>query len=370
MSSILYSRSAIQSRLAKLRGLLQENEVDALLVSQPENRTYLSGFTGSTGWLLISAAAALFAADFRYYDQVRLQCPDYELVKIPFSGSFTDVLPAMVKQAGVRRLGFESDHATFANVQDWSKAATECEWMANKGLVTGLRAVKDAEEVAALRAAIALADEALAAVLPQVRPDMREVDLAWQIESYMRTHGAERVAFDIIAAGGTNGARPHAAASDARLPMGEPIVIDMGARLRGYCSDLTRTICLGEPNDPPRFWAVYDTVLAAQMAAEAAIRPGMTGKQVDAVARDLIAEAGYGDYFGHGLGHGVGLAVHEEPRFSRLNENPLPAVSVVTVEPGIYLPDWGGVRIEDVVLITENGVEVLTAAPKEPIIAV
>jgi Xaa-Pro aminopeptidase len=152
------------------------------------------------------------------------------------------------------------------------------------------------------------------------------------------------------------------------LQAGEPIVIDMGARLNGYCSDLTRTFCLGQPNEPERFWEVYNTVLRAQTAAEAALRPGITGQAGDAVARDLITAAGYGDAFGHGLGHGIGLAVHEEPRLSRTNLSPLAAGSLVTVEPGIYLPGWGGVRIEDVVLITDSGVEVLTRAPKEPIL--
>lgn len=358
--------SSIPARLSRLRAALAEAGVDALLVSQPENRTYLSGFTGSTGWLLISAERALFAADFRYQEQVELECPEFELVK--FRLKFTEVLPEMLRQAGVRRLGFEADFATFANVQDWSQAAPDYEWVPTKGLVAGLRAVKDAGEVQALRAAVALADEALAQALLWARAGMTERELAWLIESYMRTHGAQSVSFDIIVAGGPNGSRPHARAGNAPLPSGEPVVIDMGARLDGYCSDLTRTICLGRPNDPARFWEVYNTVLRAQEAAEAALRPGMTGEQGDAVARDLIAQAGYGDYFGHGLGHGLGLAVHEEPRLAREVQTPLAPGNVVTVEPGIYLPGWGGVRIEDVVLITEDGAEVLTSAPKEPII--
>jgi len=204
--------------------------------------------------------------------------------------------------------------------------------------------------------------------LPQMRPGMTELEVSWIIESYMRTRGAEGVAFELIVAGGPNGARPHARASDRPLRAGEPIVIDMGARLNGYCSDLTRTFCLGQPNEPERFWEVYNTVLRAQTAAEVALRPGMTGQEGDAVARDLITAAGYGAAFGHGLGHGVGLAVHEEPRLSRVNLSPLAVGSLVTVEPGIYLPGWGGVRIEDVVLITDSGVEVLTRAPKEPIL--
>jgi Xaa-Pro aminopeptidase len=360
------TNSPTTSRLARLRAKLAENGVDALLISQPENRAYLSGFTGSSGWLLITHGHAFIATDFRYYEQVGLECPSYELVKVVTT--FAAVLPEMIERAGVNRLAFESDHATFSDVQDWSKAVPDVEWVPTKGTVMGLRAVKDAGEIATLKAAIELADEALAAGLAQAQPGMTELDLAWIIESHMRTHGAQVVAFDMIVACGPNGARPHARAGRERLLAGEPIVIDMGARLDGYNSDLTRTVCLGQPNDPARFWEIYNTVLRAQIAAEAAIRPGMNGQEVDAVARDLIAQAGYGDYFGHGLGHGVGLAVHEEPRFSRTLPSTLAAGNVVTVEPGIYLPGWGGVRIEDVVLVTENGAEVLTRASKVPVI--
>ena len=354
------------SRLDLLRAELPAVGADAILISQPENRWYLSGFTGSSGWLLITGQQAFIATDFRYYEQVGLECPDFELVKV--TTRFADVLPEVLAQASVRCLAFEADHATFADAQDWAKAVPGVEWAPTRGVVMRLRSVKDASELATMKAAIALADEALAAGLAQARPGMTELELSWRIESYMRTHGAQTVAFDLIIACGPNGARPHARATGAPLVAGEPIVIDMGARVNGYNSDLTRTVCLGQPNDPDRFWGVYNTVLRAQVAAEAAIRPGMNGQHVDAVARDLIAEAGYGDYFGHGLGHGVGLAVHEEPRLSRITPSMLAPGHVVTVEPGIYLPGWGGVRIEDIVLVTEDGVEALTRAPKEPLI--
>ena len=359
--------SSLPPRLDLLRAELSAVGADAFLISQPENRWYLSGFSGSSGWLLITGHQAFIATDFRYYKQVGLECPDFELVKI--TTRFADVLPDLLVKIGVRRLAFEADHVTFADAQEWAKVVPEIEWLPTRGVGMKLRAIKDASELATMRTAIALADAALAVGLAQVRPGMTELELAWIIESYMRTHGAQTVAFDLIIACGPNGARPHAKAGDALLVTGEPIVIDMGARVNGYNSDLTRTVCLGQPNDPARFWEVYNTVLAAQLAAEAVIRPGMNGQDIDAVARDLIAEAGYGGYFGHGLGHGVGLAVHEEPRLSRITPSLLAPGHLVTVEPGIYLPGWGGVRIEDVVLVTENGVEVLTRAPKEPIIA-
>lgn len=358
--------SLTESRLARLRAAFSATNADAFLVSQPENRAYFSGFSGSSGWLLITADRALIATDFRYYEQVGLQCPNFELFRV--QTTFADLLPEMIEAAGVRRLAFEADHATFADVQNWSRAAPAVEWAPTQGIGTGLRSVKDAAEIARLRAAIALTDEALAAALAQARPGMTELDLAWIIESHMRTHGAQGVSFELIVACGPNGARPHALAGQDCLVAGEPIVIDIGARLDDYCADLTRTVCLGQPNNPGRFWEVYNTVLRAQLAAEAAIRPGITGAEADAVARDVITRAGYGPNFGHGLGHGVGLFIHEEPRLSRTFPGPLAAGQVVTVEPGIYLPGWGGVRIEDIVLITDNGAEVLSRAPKEPII--
>jgi Xaa-Pro aminopeptidase len=358
----------LPARLARLRAALPEAGLDALLISQPENRRYLSGFTGSAGWLLVSSDRALLATDFRYHEQVGLECPGCELVKLQVT--FPATLPAMLEQVGGRRIGFEADHVTYADAQAWMEAAPGYEWVPTRGIVIGLRGVKDAEEIATLRAAVKLADEALAAVLSQLRPGMTEREAAWLIDSYMRTHGAEGPSFDTIVAGGPNGARPHAQPTDAPLPAGEPIVIDMGARLHGYCSDLTRTVCLGEPKDPERFWTVYNLVLGAQMAAEATARPGISGKQVDDAARAVIAAGGYGPHFGHSLGHGVGLAVHEEPRFSQAYAGLLVAGATVTVEPGIYLSGWGGVRIEDIVILTGNGAEVLTAAPKEPILAV
>jgi len=360
------SDSTITRRIERVRAQLREAGVEALLVTQPENRRYLSGFTGSSGWLLVSAESALIATDSRYWEQAAAECPSFELVMV--KGSMAKALPEMLGKLGVTRVGFESQSATYADVEEWRTEAPECEWAPTKDLIIALRSVKDADELDALREAVRLADDALAATLARIRPGMTEREVAWQIESYIRTHGAEGVSFDTIVAVGPNGARPHAHAGDAIIVPGEPIVIDMGARLGGYCSDITRTVCLGQPNDSERFWSVYRTVLKAQLAAEAAIQPGASGTAVDAIAREIITEAGYGENFGHGLGHGVGLAIHEEPALSQRVDYTLAAGQVVTVEPGVYLTGWGGVRIEDIVLVTGNGAEVLTAAPKDPII--
>ncbi len=353
-------------RLEKTRDAMGRAGVDALLISQPENRRYLSGFTGSTAYLLIAPEATYIATDSRYWDQAGLECPGYELVQV--KGRTGPAVKEMVERSGALRVGFEAQHATYAEVEDWRGVASEAQWVPTKDLVVSLRAVKDADEIATLRRAVALADAAIADALAKLRPGMMERDVAWMIESYFRTHGAEGPSFDTIVACGPNGARPHAHAGDTLITPGEPIVIDMGAQLEGYCSDLTRTVCLGEPNDPERFWGVYNTVLRAQLAAEAAIRPDVAERDVDSVARAVITDAGYGENFGHGLGHGVGLFIHESPRLSPLAESTLAPGHVVTVEPGIYLTGWGGVRIEDIALVTEDGVEILTAAPKDPII--
>jgi Xaa-Pro aminopeptidase len=353
-------------RLEAARQAMKDAGVEALLVSQPENRRYLSGFTGSTAILLVAPQAAYIATDSRYWEQAEMECPGYELVQV--RGQVGPVVKELAARCRAQRVGFEAQGATYADVEDWRNAAPDAEWVPTRDLVANLRAVKDDGEIAALRRAVALADAAIADALAMMRPGMTEGEVAWMIDSYMRTHGASGPSFETIVACGPNGARPHARAGDSPIMPGEPIVIDMGAKLDGYCSDITRTVCFGEPNDPERFWNVYNTVLKAQLAAETAVRPGVAERAVDSVARDIITAAGYGDNFGHGLGHGVGLAIHEAPRLSQLADGALVAGHVVTVEPGVYLTGWGGVRIEDIALVTETGVEILTQAPKDPIL--
>lgn len=351
-------------RLTKLRSFLTEQGLDAILVSQPENRRYLSGFTGSAGVLLISAERAVLATDFRYYEQVTREAPDFELVRV--TGKFSDSFGEMMSKAGVLRLGFESQHVTVDQLQDWTRATTGVEWVPLKNAVESLRVLKDADEIASLRRSAALTDAALAHLLEVIKLGMTEREAAWEIEAFMRANGASKVAFDLIVASGPNGALPHAYPGDRAFQAGDPIVIDIGCVVDGYCSDLTRSFCLGQAT--PKYLQVWDTVLQAQLAAEAAIRAGMTGPQIHALAHDLIAEAGYGEFFGHGLGHGVGLAIHESPRASCLSEDTLEAGMSLTVEPGIYLPGEFGVRLEDLVIIGQNGVEIPSSAPKTPVL--
>jgi Xaa-Pro aminopeptidase len=351
-------------RLTKLRAVLPEQDIDAILISQPQNRRYLSGFSGSAGWLVITKERAVIATDFRYYEQVGREAPDFELAKI--QNRVSDLLPKVLADLRVRRLGFESQHVTVEQLSTLSKAVEGVEWLPLEDTVEKIRAVKDEDEIDALRRSAALTDKAFAHLLDVIEPGMTEREAAWEIEAYMRSHGASKVAFDLIVAAGPNGALPHARPGDQAIQPGMPVVADIGCVLDDYCSDMTRTFCLGEPS--PRYLEVWNVVLQAQEAAEAMLRAGTTGVETDAAARDLIAQAGYGDYFGHGLGHGVGLAVHEGPRASRLSEDTFEAGMSLTVEPGIYLPGEFGVRIEDLVIIGEDGIEILTNTPKRPVV--
>ena len=351
-------------RLTKLRAALPEQEIDAILVSQPENRRYLSGFTGSAGWLVITPEQAVIATDFRYYEQVGRQAPRFELAKI--TSRLSDLLPALLADLGIKRLGFESKHMTVEQLSTLSKATEGVEWLPLEDTVEKIRVIKDEDEIDALRRSAALNDAAFAHLLDVIEPGMTEREAAWEIEAYMRSHGASKVAFDLIVAAGPNGALPHAQPGDRAIQPGAPVVVDIGCVLDDYCSDMTRTFCLGEPS--AKYLEVWNLVLQAQEAAEALIRAGTTGVEADAAARDLIVEAGYGDYFGHGLGHGVGLAVHEGPGASRLSKDTFEAGMSLTVEPGIYLPGEFGVRIEDLVIIREDGIEILTNTPKRPMV--
>ncbi|NLE77042.1 MAG: aminopeptidase P family protein [Chloroflexi bacterium] len=338
--------------------------LDWLLVGSPHNRRYLSGFTGSDGYLLVSAEQALLATDFRYYEQVEQQAPDFALAQL--TGSRLRSLASILQQVvgGEERLGFEAEHLTVSLYETLQVQAGQAQWIPTRGLVEGLRAIKDEAELAAIRQAVRLTDEALEAVAAALRPGHTERQVAWYLERHMREHGAEGLAFEIIVGSGPNGARPHATISDRPLQAGEPIVIDMGCRVDGYCADLTRTLVLGQPDS--RFQELYAVVLQAQEAAERGLRAGVSGQEADALARSIISEAGYAEQFGHSLGHGVGLEVHEMPSLSALDDTNLPPGAVVTVEPGIYVPGWGGIRIEDMGVVQPDGFEIFTGCSKEP----
>lgn len=354
-------------KLDKLRQKLAEDELglDAILISSPENRRYVSGFTGSAGWLLISRHDATLATDFRYVEQATQQSPDFRIHRTaPGLGWF----PEWTAEQGVKRIGFESDDVTISLHNAFRKAADEAETtnhpelVPTSGIVEQLRVYKDADELALLAKAIEIADEALNEVGPRIEPGVTEEAVAWELEKAMRERGAEMISFDTIVGAGANGALPHHRADDTVIKRNDAIVIDMGAKYEGYCSDLTRTIFVGEPD--AKFRRIYDIVLQAQLAAEERVRAGMTGEEADAIARDIISEAGHADDFGHSLGHGVGLAVHEFPRVGPRAEDVLQDGMVFTIEPGIYLPGWGGVRIEDIVVMENGRARVISKAKK------
>lgn len=352
-------------RLKELRDTLVEREIDAILVGQPENRRYLSGFTGSAAWLIISAEQALLATDFRYYEQVGREAPGFELVKI--QTEFSDLLPGLLREPAIRRLGFESQHLTVDQLQTLSQATEGVEWVPVKDAVERIRAVKDEGEIESLRLSAALTDAAFSHLLEVIRPGMTEREAAWEIEAYMQTHGASKVAFDLIVAAGPNGALPHARPGDYVVQAGDAFVVDIGCVVDGYCSDMTRSFSLGDAS--AEYLKVWEIVLKAQQAALGGIRAGVSGVEADALARDVVTEEGYSERFGHGLGHGVGLAVHEAPRASRLSKDTLEAGMSLTVEPGVYLPGEFGVRIEDLVIVREEGIEILSGSRKTPVVA-
>jgi Xaa-Pro aminopeptidase len=347
-------------RLKNLRQALAENKVDAILITQAENRRYLSGFDGSAGYLLISDKKALLATDFRYTEQAGNQAPDFEIIRI--KGKVAEWLPGLVSGLGIKNLGFEAEDVSFNAYQQFTGAVTDIEMVPVEGVVEKLRAVKEPAEIKYIEKAVEIADKAYNKVSNEIEAGMTEKQVAWELEKSLRENSSEAIPFEIIVASGPNAALPHAKPTERVINPGEPVLIDMGAKYRGYASDLTRTMCLGKPGD--KFMAIYKTVLDAQEAAESIIKRGMTGHQADSAAREIIEKAGYGERFGHSLGHGIGLAPHEMPYLSPHNEETLEDGMVFTVEPGIYLSGWGGVRIEDTAVMENGKTRVITKARK------
>jgi Xaa-Pro aminopeptidase len=348
-------------RLRKLRKLIAEKGLDALLISQPENLRYLCGFTGS-GWLLISQRNAILALDFLYVEQAKGESPDFEIVQIKQDLHYW--LPGLVFDLGWRKFGFEANLISYDGYQKLSEAITSkqinLELVPTTGIVEQLRSIKELEELVLITKAVELADAAFQQAKAIVRPGIREKEAAWEIEKILRQKGSEGVPFEIIVASGPNSALPHARPTDKTICSGEPVIIDMGARINGYCSDLSRTLFLGRPNKT--FQEIYDIVLKAQTTAMEGTKSEMAASEADQLARTVIQQAGYGDAFGHGLGHGVGLAVHEFPRLGLSSSDSLADGMVFTIEPGIYLAGQGGVRIEDMVVLENGKARVITKA--------
>ena len=355
----------IASRLDKLRTLFSENGIDAILISSATNRRYLSGFVGSAGYLLITENDQVLYTDFRYTEQAESQAPNFKTERI--SGPLA-WFPEQINALGVNRVGFESNDMSVSTYSQFGRAlsdyqgGTEVELIDIGEAIDKLRAVKDEDEIALITRAVEITDQAFEEVSAIVEPGMTEEQVSWELEKSMREQGAEGLAFETIVGAGVNGALPHHLADQTVIRDGQSVVIDMGAQFDGYCADLTRTIFVGEPDK--KFQQVYGIVLDAQLQAEKRVRPGMTGEDIDAISRDIISEAGFGDNFGHSLGHGVGLDVHEYPRVGPRAKEIIEDGMVFTIEPGIYLTNWGGVRIEDIVIMENGHPKVISRAPK------
>jgi Xaa-Pro aminopeptidase len=359
----------MNSRVSQLRSQLADKGLDAVLISEPHNRRYICGFTGSTGHVLISAKEALFITDFRYTDQAAEQCVGYEIVNQ--GNSFTNAMAHQLQVAGVKSLAFEQDYLTYGEVENyrsWEQDVPGLSLIPTSMLVESIRILKDSSEVELIQKAADISDAAFEHILSFLKPGLTEREVAFELESFMVRQGATGPSFESIVASGWRSSLPHGTASDKVLELGDFVKFDFGALYQGYCSDLTRTVVLGTPNDKQR--EIYNIVLEAQLRSLEAAKVGLTGKELDAVARDYITSKGYGDNFGHSLGHGLGLAVHEEPRVSTSGSTRLEAGMVVTIEPGIYISKWGGVRIEDDILLTEDGKRIFNHAPKLELICV
>jgi len=360
-------QSSIEARIGNLLRQLEADGVDAFWIIQPENRRYLSGFTAedpqlteSSGSLIIGPKERLLLTDSRYTEQAKAEATAFDIITV--KGDLIAEFPQILSKIGCRRLGFEAGYLIWGTYEKLKKVIEKEEvgtvLVPLENRVEDLRKIKDQHEIEAIKASIGMITNIIQQVPRWLRPGTTEKQIAWRIEDEARRRGAEAMAFPPIVASGANGALPHAVPTDKKIAPGEPIVIDAGVRLKGYCSDITRTLFFGEPEAP--FMELYRIVREAQKRAIEAIRPDTPTDVPDRVARDIISNAGYGEYFGHALGHGVGLATHEGPRLSPTKPETLLPGMVVTVEPGIYIPGKGGVRLEEMVLITENGAEVLT----------
>ncbi len=355
------------SRLESLRIRLQEEGIDGILISTRENRRYLSGFTGSAGVLAIGLQEAFLVTDFRYWEQAAAESKDFEIFKQ--GPQLWASIGELLQKLNWKRIGFEGGNLTFDEYQNLKKIiAANSTLVPVTDLVEALRVVKDDIEIGLITKAAAITDLAWEKTVVRIIPGVIERDLALEFDYQLRLNGADGNAFPTIVASGKRAALPHAAPSNKGIKPGEFVLIDGGAVYQGYHADLTRTVVLGKAD--PEQHRIYQLVLKAQLEALNHLRAGLIGREVDSKARNVISQAGYSDNFGHGLGHSVGLNIHEHPRLSPTESNLIPKGAVVTVEPGIYLPQWGGVRIEDLVVVEEDGIRNLTGAPKEELLEV
>lgn len=357
-------QNQIENRLHRFRLKLKEKEIDAAIIIKNANYFYLSGFTGTFAYLVITQKDAVLVTDFRYREQAKNQAPLFEIME--YSDSIYSLLNKIVKSKGIEILGFEEDYITYKKFKEFEEKLSVKEFKPLEGIVDLLRMKKDPKELDIIKRAVKIADDAFEHVLSFIKPGLKEIEIAAELEYFMKKAGAKGTSFDTIVASGKRSALPHGVATEKVIRLGDAVTMDFGAVFEGYCSDMTRTVFVGRPKE--ELSKIYYTVLTAQKAAlEGAVR-GLEGKKIDSIAREIISKNGFGYNFGHGLGHGVGIEIHEEPRLSPSGNIIMDDGMVVTVEPGIYVEGLGGVRIEDMIVINGNNPDVLTSSKKEMIV--
>jgi len=354
----------IEKRLKKFRDLLDNIEIDGMMITKKENYQYLSCFTGTSAVLLITKQHAVIVTDFRYEEQASAQCVGYKVAK--YEGKIENELKKQCEILGIKNLGFEASDVSYEDYLKYTGIFTNIMLVPQMGLVEKLRIIKDEDEIENIEYAVKIADKAFEEIIKVIKPGIKESDIAAELEYIMKKSGASGASFEIIVASGLRSSMPHGVASEKKIESGDCVTLDYGALYKGYCSDITRTVFVGQPKK--ELLKIYNIVLDAQKAGIEAAVEGKTGKEADDAARKMIYSAGYEGRFGHGLGHGLGLEIHESPRLSPVGEQKLENGMVVTVEPGIYIPGLGGVRIEDVVVINGANPRILTQAKKEVII--
>ena len=348
----------------KIAAELEGRGLDAMLVTSEPGEFYAVGFHGE-GVALITPDKTWYYTDSRYIEAAQQQITGAQVAQLPKGVRYRDLVGDLVKEAGVSRLGFEEQYMSVADHTIWTENI-EAEFVPASELLTELRQVKDADELAAMREAQRITDEALLEILNFIKPGLTESEVAARLTYIMARKGAERNSFDPIVACGPNGSKPHAVPGPDVIQKGQFVTMDFGCVVGGYCSDMTRTVAVGQPSGEMEL--VYNTVLKAQLAGIAVAKAGVTGKEVHEAGAKVIADAGYGEYFGHGFGHSLGIEIHENPGFHTRNDKPIPAGALLSAEPGIYLPGRFGVRIEDVIMLTEGGCVDITRSPKQLIV--
>lgn len=347
----------------KIFQIMEKKKVDAVLIACRYNRRYLSGFSGDTGYLYISPQQQVLMTDSRYTTWAKNESHGVGIFEVSGQMPYQKKVRELLISDGAAAIGFEDTKMLYADVDKFRDEARAVQWIPLGYAVDEIRRIKTEEELHKLKISETIADTAFSSILKELRPGITEIEVALMLENEMRRQGAEGISFETIVASGLNSAMPHAVPTRKRLGDGDFVTMDFGCIYEGYCSDMTRTVVIGKADNRQR--EIYETVLRAQTEGVKAVRAGISGKEPDKIARDIIAKAGYGKYFGHSLGHSVGLYIHEEPRLSPNEESILRENMVITVEPGIYIPGFGGVRIEDMVIIKENGCENLTHSNKE-----